>query len=53
MLALAEQHPGYGWETNVGYGTPEHCEALLRLGVTTHHRRRFAPVAAVLAGAVA
>ncbi len=50
MIALAEQHPGYGWETNVGYGTPEHCEALLRLGVTAHHRRGFAPVAAVLAG---
>ena len=50
MVALAEQHPGYGWERNAGYGTPEHCEALLRLGVTAHHRRRFGPVAAVLAG---
>ena len=24
MKALAERYPGYGWERNVGYGTPEH-----------------------------
>ncbi len=53
MVALADQHPGYGWERNAGYGTPEHCSAMLRLGVTPHHRRSFAPVAAVLARLVA
>jgi ribonuclease HII len=37
-------HPGYGWETNKGYGTPEHVEALERLGPTPLHRRSFAPV---------
>ena len=44
MHALAPRHPGYGWETNVGYATPEHGEALRRLGVTPHHRRSFEPV---------
>ncbi len=44
MRDYAEQHPGYGWATNRGYGTPEHCEALERLGVTPLHRRSFAPV---------
>ncbi|MFN4090623.1 MAG: ribonuclease HII [Alphaproteobacteria bacterium] len=44
MTALAAEHAGYGWETNVGYGTREHCAALLRLGPTPHHRRSFAPV---------
>lgn len=44
MTALAMAYPGYGWETNVGYGTAEHCSALTRLGVTAHHRRSFAPV---------
>ncbi|HJU20390.1 MAG TPA: ribonuclease HII [Stellaceae bacterium] len=44
MRALAPRYPGYGWETNVGYGTPEHGAALRRLGVTPHHRRSFAPV---------
>lgn len=44
MTALAAAHPGYGWETNMGYGTAEHCEAIARLGITPHHRRSFAPV---------
>ena len=47
MERLAESHPGYGWERNAGYGTAEHLEALRRLGVTPHHRRSFAPVAAL------
>ena len=46
MVNLAAQHPGYGWETNVGYGTPEHLAALARLGLTAHHRRTYAPVRA-------
>jgi ribonuclease HII len=37
-------HPGYGWKRNKGYGTPEHLEALNRLGPTPLHRRSFAPV---------
>jgi ribonuclease HII len=50
MLDLAIQHPGYGWETNMGYGTAEHCAAIGALGVTTHHRRSFAPVRERLLG---
>lgn len=48
MSVLAADHPGYGWETNMGYGTAAHREALNRLGVTPHHRRSFAPVRALL-----
>lgn len=44
MAALAQDFPGYGWETNAGYGTPGHNRALAALGVTPHHRRSFAPV---------
>jgi ribonuclease HII len=44
MLSLAQQHPGYGWETNMGYGSKRHIEALRNLGVTPHHRRLFKPV---------
>jgi ribonuclease HII len=43
MRALAPRYPGYGWETNVGYGTREHGAAIARLGPTPHHRRSFAP----------
>lgn len=44
MVDLAQQHPGYGWEKNAGYGTKSHMEALQNLGVTPHHRRSFKPV---------
>ena len=48
MVALSQQFPGYGWETNMGYGTREHAEALGLLGVTPHHRRSFEPVHKIL-----
>ncbi|TZG28818.1 ribonuclease HII [Sphingomonas montanisoli] len=38
-------HPGYGWSSNKGYGTPAHLDGLRRLGPTPLHRRSFAPVA--------
>jgi ribonuclease HII len=44
MVALAQQHPGYGWETNAGYPTKEHKAGLKSHGVTQHHRRTFGPV---------
>jgi ribonuclease HII len=44
MVTLAQQHPGYGWETNMGYGSESHMAALQRLGPTPHHRKTFAPV---------
>lgn len=48
MLSLAQQHPGYGWETNMGYGSKSHISALQNLGVTPHHRRSFKPVHKIL-----
>jgi len=44
MAEYAETYPGYGWETNRGYPTPEHIRALDALGLTPLHRRSFAPV---------
>lgn len=44
MARLAKDYPGYGWEHNAGYPTPEHLEGLGRLGVTPWHRATFAPV---------
>jgi ribonuclease HII len=46
MCALAEQCPGYGFESHKGYGVPVHLEALERLGPSVHHRSFFAPVVA-------
>jgi len=48
MVDLAQQHPGYGWETNAGYPSKQHKEALRNLGVTPHHRRSFKPVHNIL-----
>ena len=50
MTALADEYPGYGWRTNVGYGTPEHRAALLNLGPCRHHRTSFRPVREAAAG---
>ena len=49
MKSLAESFPGYGWEHNAGYPTPEHRAALQRLGLTPHHRRTFRAVYEVIA----
>lgn len=45
MRAAAQEHPHYGWERNMGYGTKEHMAALRAHGTTPLHRRSFAPVA--------
>jgi ribonuclease HII len=41
MQKLAVRYPEYGWDTNVGYGTKGHREAIARHGPTPHHRRTF------------
>jgi len=48
MRDLAQQFPGYGWETNAGYGSKSHIAALQDLGPTPHHRRSFRPVHNIL-----
>ena len=48
MWDLAQQFPGYGWETNAGYPSKSHRSALQDLGVTPHHRRSFKPVHNIL-----
>ncbi|MGX7951993.1 ribonuclease HII [Tsuneonella sp. HG249] len=45
MREHAKAHPHYGWQTNVGYSTPEHLRALVEHGPCPLHRRSFAPVA--------
>lgn len=45
---LERTYPGYGFAAHKGYGTLQHQQALLALGVTPWHRRTFAPVAKLL-----
>ena len=51
MTRLAALYPGFGFERNAGYPTPEHLSALRALGPTPHHRRSFAPVLKMLSPA--
>lgn len=44
MCALAQAHPGYGWDTNAGYGTRAHQDGIASLGITPHHRTSYAPI---------
>jgi ribonuclease HII len=44
MVELDNQFPGYGLAQHKGYGTPEHLEALQRLGPCPIHRKTFMPV---------
>jgi len=44
MDRIATSHPGYGFETNRGYGTAQHLDALRRLGPCPIHRMTFRPL---------
>lgn len=41
MLELHQKNPHYGWDQNKGYGTAQHCEAILKYGQCRHHRLSF------------
>ncbi|KAA2286258.1 ribonuclease HII [Arenimonas fontis] len=49
MRELDARYPGYGFARHMGYPTPEHLQALRRLGPCDAHRRSFAPVRAAMA----
>ena len=44
MAVHALRYPGYGWETNRGYPTPQHIRAIREIGLTPLHRRTFSKV---------
>ena len=41
MLRLHEQYPQYHWDTNMGYPTKAHYEAIRQYGITPYHRQTF------------
>jgi ribonuclease HII len=45
MHGAGAEHPGWGFEEHVGYSTPEHREAIERIGISPLHRRSFQSVA--------
>jgi ribonuclease HII len=44
MKDLAKTYPQYGFEQNMGYGTKEHIHAIHTSGITSYHRKSFAPI---------
>lgn len=41
MLRLHDEYPQYHWNTNMGYPTKAHYEAIRKYGITPYHRRSF------------
>lgn len=41
MRRIAAEYPQYGWDSNMGYPTPEHIEAIRHCGYSPYHRRTF------------
>ncbi len=48
MHDLDSEFPVYGWAKNNGYPTKCHMNAIVKYGVTPHHRRSFKPVHNIL-----
>lgn len=44
MERLAPRYPEYGWESNKGYASRAHLDAIAAHGPTPHHRGTYSPV---------
>lgn len=44
MVRLSHEYPQFGFEKHMGYGTAYHLDALKKYGVTSEHRRSYAPI---------
>ncbi|MEM7070822.1 MAG: ribonuclease HII [Pseudomonadota bacterium] len=44
MRKMAYQYPYYAWQSNAGYGTKAHQNAIEKHGICLHHRKNFAPI---------
>jgi ribonuclease HII len=53
MVELCAQYPGYAFSKHKGYSTPEHQDALKRLGPCAIHRKSFRPVQMASIGSLA
>lgn len=41
MINLHHEFPHYGWDINKGYPTKKHRSAIIKHGISPHHRRSF------------
>ena len=48
MKFLSYKFPYYNWQSNAGYGTKKHIEAIYKEGITSHHRKSFEPIKSLI-----
>jgi ribonuclease HII len=48
ITKLSKEFSNYGWDTNSGYGTKEHLNAIKKFGITKYHRKTFSPICDLL-----
>jgi len=53
MEDLSKIYPEYGWESNAGYGTRHHAQALSLVGPSRFHRLSFAPISKLISQGMA
>lgn len=41
MKTFHKSYPQYNWESNVGYGSPDHLKAMRQFGLSPLHRRSY------------
>ena len=41
MLSLAKEYPQYDWQSNMGYPTKKHRQAIRDHGITPYHRKSY------------
>ena len=47
MRQWAKKYPSYSFDSNFGYGTKNHINAILRNGILDLHRKSFKPIATI------
>ena len=48
MKKMSIKFKNYKWESNAGYGTKDHIQAIKKHGVTEFHRKTFKPIHNIL-----
>lgn len=41
MVSISDEHPGYMWKNNKGYGSKQHRDNIIKEGITPYHRKTF------------
>ena len=48
ILKMSESFKKYKWDSNAGYGTKDHINAIRKYGITRFHRKTFNPIHNIL-----